>query len=106
MYKRQAQELVDLADKTVQEFRREPELRGVISIGSGDLEGMHLLAGWLASFQALHPQVTYQLYSFVRQIHQLLCPAAQQHAVVGQNNPMAAALEQLNPCLLYTSRCV
>ena len=63
LLRRRAQELVDLADKTVQEFRREPELRGVISIGSGDLEGMHLLAGWLASFQALHPQVTYQLYS-------------------------------------------
>ncbi|MDM8202558.1 LysR family transcriptional regulator [Allofournierella massiliensis] len=63
LLRRRAQELVDLADKTVQEFRREPELRGVISIGSGDLEGMHLLAEWLASFQALHPQVTYQLYS-------------------------------------------
>lgn len=63
LLRRRAQELVDLADKTVQEFRKEPELRGVISIGSGDLEGMHLLAGWLASFQALHPQVTYQLYS-------------------------------------------
>ena len=63
LLRRRAQELVDLADKTMQEFRKEPELRGVISIGSGDLEGMHLLAGWLASFQALHPQVTYQLYS-------------------------------------------
>ena len=63
LLRRRALELVDLADKTVQEFRKEPELRGVISIGSGDLEGMHLLAGWLASFQALHPQVTYQLYS-------------------------------------------
>lgn len=63
LLRRRAQELVDLADKTVQEFRKEPELRGVISIGSGDLEGMHLLAGWLAPFQALHPQVTYQLYS-------------------------------------------
>ena len=63
LLRRRAQELVDLAEKTVQEFRKEPELRGVISIGSGDLEGMHLLAGWLASFQTLHPQVTYQLYS-------------------------------------------
>ena len=63
LLRRRAQELVDLADKTMQEFRKEPELRGVISIGSGDLEGMHLLAGWLASFQALYPQVTYQLYS-------------------------------------------
>lgn len=63
LLRRRAQELVDLADKTEQEFHKAPELRGEISIGSGDLEGMSLLAQLLASFQALYPQVTYQLYS-------------------------------------------
>ena len=63
LLRRRAQELVDLAEKTAQEFRKDPELRGEISIGSGDLEGMHVLAGLLASFQKLHPQVTYQIYS-------------------------------------------
>lgn len=63
LLRRRAQELIDLAEKTAQEFRREPELRGEISIGSGDLEGMHVLAEFLASFQKLHPQVTYQIYS-------------------------------------------
>lgn len=63
LLRRRAQELVDLAEKTEQEFRRDPELRGEIAIGSGDLEGMHLLAGWLASFQKLHPRITYRISS-------------------------------------------
>ena len=63
LLRRRAQELVELADKTAREFSREPELRGEISIGSGDLEGMSLLAQMLASFQKLHPRVTYQIYS-------------------------------------------
>ena len=63
LLRRRAQELVELADKTAREFRQEPELRGEIAIGSGDLEGMFLLAELLASFQALHPQVTFQIYS-------------------------------------------
>ena len=63
LLRRRAQELVDLAEKTAQEFRQKDQLRGEISIGSGDLEGMSLLSEMLASFQALHPEVTYQLYS-------------------------------------------
>ena len=63
LLQRRAQELVDLAEKTAREFQKDPELRGEISIGSGDLEGMYVLAELLASFQKLHPQVTYQIYS-------------------------------------------
>ena len=63
LLRRRAQELVDLAEKTEREFRRDPELRGEIAIGSGDLEGMHLLAGWLASFQKQHPRITYRISS-------------------------------------------
>ena len=63
LLRRRAQELVDLAEKTAREFQKAPELRGEISIGSGDLEGMYVLAELLASFQKLHPQVTYQIYS-------------------------------------------
>ena len=63
LLRRRAQELVDLAEKTAQEFRKAPELRGEISIGSGDLEAMSMLAELLTSFQALHPQVTYRIYS-------------------------------------------
>ena len=35
LLRRRAQELVDLAEKTAREFRKDPELRGEISIGSG-----------------------------------------------------------------------
>ena len=63
LLRRRAQELVELADKTAQEFRKDPELRGEISIGSGDLGAMTTLAGLLAEFQRQHPQVTYQIYS-------------------------------------------
>jgi DNA-binding transcriptional LysR family regulator len=63
LLRRRAQELVDLAEKTALEFRQKDQLRGEISIGSGDLEGMSLLAEMLASFQKRHPEVTYQIYS-------------------------------------------
>ena len=63
LLRRRAQELVDLADKTAREFQKDPELRGEIAIGSGDLEAMTTLAEHLVSFQTLHPQVTFQIYS-------------------------------------------
>ena len=63
LLRRRAQELVDLAEKTLGEFRQKEQLRGEISIGSGDLEGMSLLSKLLASFQQCHPEVTYQIYS-------------------------------------------
>ena len=63
LLRRRAQELVDLAEKTAREFHQKDQLWGEISIGSGELEAMSLLSEMLASFQKLHPQVTYQLYS-------------------------------------------
>ena len=64
LLRRRAQELVELEEKTRQEFRQDhQELRGEIAIGGGDLEGMSALAGMLASFHQRHPQVRYQLYS-------------------------------------------
>ena len=63
LLRRRAQELVDLAEKTAREFRQKDQPRGEISIGSGDLEGMRLLAGMLASYQKRYPEVTYQISS-------------------------------------------
>ena len=63
LLRRRAQELVDLAEKTTREFHQKDQLWGEISIGSGELEAMSLLSEMLASFQKLHPQVTYLLYS-------------------------------------------
>ena len=36
LLRRRAQELVELAEKTAQEFRRTPELRGTVAIGGGE----------------------------------------------------------------------
>ena len=63
LLRRRAQELVDLAEKAARELRQKDQLRSEISIGSGDLEGMALLAQLLASFQKRYPEVTYQIYS-------------------------------------------
>lgn len=64
LLKRRAQELVDLADKTVREFsRREEILTGEIAVGSGELRGMDLLSGLLAGFYERYPQVRYEIYS-------------------------------------------
>lgn len=63
LLRRRAQELVDLAEKTARELRQKEQLRGEISIGSGDLEGMSQLSEMLASFQKRYPEVTFQIYS-------------------------------------------
>ena len=64
LLRRRAQELVEMADKVEREFRhRGEELAGEVSIGSGELRSMDHLAGLLASFHAMNPQVTYQIYS-------------------------------------------
>ncbi len=63
LLRRRAQEIVDLAQRTRQEFCSDGPLRGEVAVGSGDLESMAWLAKILASFQAQHSQVTYQIYS-------------------------------------------
>lgn len=64
LLRRRAQELVDLADKTEQEFlQKEEELSGEIAIGSGELQAMSYLADILAAFQKIHPHVQFQIYS-------------------------------------------
>lgn len=62
--KRRAQEMIDLADKTRSELKREEgNLSGNISIGSGETKSMHLLADWMADFHREHPLVTFDIYS-------------------------------------------
>jgi len=64
LLKRRAQELVDLADKTVREFsRREEVLNGEIAVGSGELRSMSFLSELLAGFHERYPQVRYEIYS-------------------------------------------
>lgn len=64
LLKRRAQEIVNLAEKTAQDFSvHDEELTGEISIGSGESLSMTYLAQKLAAFQALHPHVHFHLYS-------------------------------------------
>lgn len=62
--KRRAQEMIDLAEKTKQEFiREEDELTGEISIGCGELCSVSSLSERIASFQEKYPLVRYELFS-------------------------------------------
>lgn len=60
---RRAQDIVDLTEKTEEEFRQGGKLSGVISIGSGESETMRLLAECMLSFHESYPSVVFELYS-------------------------------------------
>lgn len=64
LLKRRAQEMIDLAEKTRQDFaQKKEEIAGEIAIGSGELFSVCALGKMLADFQALHPKVRYNLFS-------------------------------------------
>ena len=64
LLKRRAQEMIDLAEKTRQDFaQKKEEIAGEIAIGSGELFSVRALGKMLADFQALHPKVRYHLFS-------------------------------------------
>ena len=64
LLKRRAQEIVSLAEKTEREFvRREGELMGEISIGSGELKSSRFLSQVVAAFHEKHPLVQFEIFS-------------------------------------------
>ena len=64
LLRRRAQEIVELAEKTEQEFqRKEGELAGDISIGTGESNGMTALSRRMAGFRREHPLVRFHIYS-------------------------------------------
>ena len=64
LLRRRAQEIVELAEKTEQEFQRqEGELAGDISIGTGESDSMADLSRKIADFRAGHPLVRFHIYS-------------------------------------------
>ena len=64
LLRRRAQEIIDLAEKTEQEFRREEgELTGEIAIGAGETNNMTSLSQRIAAFRREHPLVRFSLYS-------------------------------------------
>ncbi len=59
-----AEEMITLADRTVEEFtERETALSGTVYIGGGETEGMRLLASAAARLHERFPLVRFQLYS-------------------------------------------
>ena len=64
LLKRRAQELVQLADKTEQEFKRgEEQISGSIAIGSGETNNVQVIADIIRKFQSEYPMVQYDLYT-------------------------------------------
>ena len=63
LLRRRAQEIVDLANKTEQEFQRQEELSGEISIGAGESNSMTALSQKMAVFRREHPLVRFSIYS-------------------------------------------
>lgn len=64
LLRRRAQEIVELADKTEQEFLcRESELSGEVAIGAGETRSMTFLSRLMASFRQIHPLVRFRIYS-------------------------------------------
>ena len=64
LLKRRAQELLQLADKTKNEFGQDrEEISGNIVIGSGETSSVRELAEIISAFQAKYPTVQYDLYT-------------------------------------------
>lgn len=63
LLRRRAQEIVDLANKTEQEFQRQEERSGEISIGAGESNSMTALSKKMAAFRLEHPLVRFSIYS-------------------------------------------
>lgn len=63
LLRRYAQDILDLAEKTKQEFVGSRTLAGKISIGCGDTQNMAVLAGWMTEFHRQYPLITFQVQS-------------------------------------------
>lgn len=62
MLQRRAEEVTTLMGKIEDEFTQK-DIGGVISIGSGGLYSSRVLPEIMANFRAIHPNVTYHLYT-------------------------------------------
>lgn len=62
--RRRAMEIVELTEKTVQDFQTAPEkLSGTISIGSGESDSFRIIALCIKEFSKIHSAVKFDLYS-------------------------------------------
>ena len=64
LFKRRAQEIVALSEKTKRDFiRGNRELSGEIGIGCGEFRSIQIIAQIMKEFKKEHPFVTFQIYS-------------------------------------------
>ena len=64
LLKHRAQEIIELADKTEEEFKnKNEELNGKVSIGCGETKNMSFLSQNMANFRKKYPLVRYNIYS-------------------------------------------
>lgn len=64
LLRRRAEEIVSLAEKTMQELmRQDNELEGVITIGSGEFESVKALGEICSSFKKKYPKVQFEIYT-------------------------------------------
>ena len=64
LFKRRAQEIVELSEKTKRDFiRGNRELSGEIGIGCGEFRSIQIIAQIMKEFKKEHPFVTFQIYS-------------------------------------------
>ena len=64
LLRRRAEEIVSLADKTMDDFQhRQEQLAGTITIGSGELQSSRVLTQLITLFQKENPLVTFTIYS-------------------------------------------
>ena len=69
LFRRRAQEITDLTEKTKAEFSNDAaDLAGKISLGCGETYNMGILAGWMSVMQKKHPFVTFQVQSFTADV--------------------------------------
>lgn len=66
LFRRRAQEIVDLAEKAEKELKHgEETVSGEISIGCGETRNMKFLSEIIASFQKKYPDVSFHIYTAV-----------------------------------------
>lgn len=63
LFRRRAQEILELAEKARRELSGPEELSGEIAIGCGETCNMACLSDLMRSFQEQHPLVQYRIYS-------------------------------------------
>lgn len=63
LLKRRAQEILELSEKTRQEFASREELTGEIAIGCGETCNMAHLSDLMVAFREQHPLVQFRIYS-------------------------------------------